>query len=258
MTTIPIRREPPRFRAVVVRRVEPVTPRLVQVTFGGDDLAGLTVAEPAASVRLLLPSVDRGPLEIPVWNGNEFRLRDGTRPVIRTFTPRRFDLDANELQLQMVVHDGGGIASDWATRAEPGLAAAISGTGRGYTVDAEARAFVLAGDETALPAMSQLLEHLPVSADVRVDIEITTPDARLDLGAADVHWHVLPADRRAGDALVAAVQSIDIRDGARIWVAGEAAAVQRIRKHLFNERGIARAQTTVRGYWKLGVTDAEA
>jgi NADPH-dependent ferric siderophore reductase len=28
--------------------------------------------------------------------------------------------------------------------------------------------------------------------------------------------------------------------------------VQRIRKHLFDERGIDRARCTVRGYWKQG------
>jgi NADPH-dependent ferric siderophore reductase len=37
-----------------------------------------------------------------------------------------------------------------------------------------------------------------------------------------------------------------------VWVAGEAAAVQRIRRHLFAERGLTRAQAVVRGYWKQG------
>jgi NADPH-dependent ferric siderophore reductase len=37
-----------------------------------------------------------------------------------------------------------------------------------------------------------------------------------------------------------------------VWVAGEAAAVQRIRKHLFEERGVARGTAVVRGYWKRG------
>ena len=37
-----------------------------------------------------------------------------------------------------------------------------------------------------------------------------------------------------------------------VWVAGEAAGVQRIRRHLFEERGLTRAQATVRGYWKHG------
>ena len=43
-------------------------------------------------------------------------------------------------------------------------------------------------------------------------------------------------------------------------MAGEAAAVQRIRRHLFEDRGLTRAQATVRGYWKRGraATDDDA
>lgn len=226
------------------------------MTFAGDELAGLVVDEPAASVRLLLPSVDRDPLEIPRWNGNEFLRADGSRPVIRTFTPRRFDSDARELQLQMVVHDGGGVASGWAARAEPALEAAISGTGRGYSVDTHAPSLILAGDETALPAIGQLLEWLPRTVDARVLAEVSSAEARLDLGTANVEWHILPSGARAGDALVAAVRSAEIPSDARVWVAGEAAAVQRIRRHLFNERDVERARATVRGYWKLGVTES--
>ena len=44
----------------------------------------------------------------------------------------------------------------------------------------------------------------------------------------------------------------EIVPDARVWVAGEAAGVQRIRRHLFEERGLTRAQATVRGYWKHG------
>jgi len=56
----------------------------------------------------------------------------------------------------------------------------------------------------------------------------------------------------SGTSLGAAVARTDLAEGTRVWVAGEAAAVQRIRKHLFDERGLSRAQCTVRGYWKHG------
>src|SRR5687768_15346574 len=88
------RREPPRFRALEVLRVERRTPRLLRVTFASPDLDGLAVPEPAASVRLLLPSPGTAELVMPAWNGNEFLLPDGRRPTLRTFTPRRVDLEA--------------------------------------------------------------------------------------------------------------------------------------------------------------------
>jgi NADPH-dependent ferric siderophore reductase len=49
-----------------------------------------------------------------------------------------------------------------------------------------------------------------------------------------------------------AIADAAIDDGTQVWAAGEAAAVQRIRRHLFEERGLPRRQAQVRGYWKHG------
>lgn len=255
-TGVRTRREPPRFRRVAVRRVEHLSPRLVQVTLAGAELAGLTVDQPAASVRLLLPSPGADELVMPSWTGNEFLLPDGRRPTIRTLTPRRVDPDGPALDVQIVVH-GGGMASQWAAAAEPGTPAAVSGPGRGYMVDPDAPAFLLAGDETAIPAIGQLLEHLPNETPVQVHIEVAEPDGRLRLTGhprASVEWHDLPSGPPAGDALVTAVREAELADGSRVWAAGEAAAVQRIRRHLFDDRGLARTQTAIRGYWNHGRT----
>ena len=67
-----------------------------------------------------------------------------------------------------------------------------------------------------------------------------------------MRWHVRAADATPGDALVAAVQDAEISPEARVWAAGEAASMQRIRKHLAEDRDHPRAQCTVRGYWKHG------
>ena len=225
---------------------------MVRVTFAGSDLEGLIVQDPAASVRLLLPSPGTRALVIPSWNGNEFLLPDGRRPPIRTFTPRHVDAEALELDLEIVIH-GDGAASDWAQRSEPGDPAAISGPGRGYAIDRDAPAFLLAGDETAIPAISQLLEALPEMTPVQVHIEVAHPDARLvlpDHPHATVEWCDLSPGDSAGDALVAAVRGAELAPGTRVWVAGEAAAVQRLRRHLFEDRGLPRAHASVRGYWK--------
>ena len=249
-----VRREPPHFRRVEVRRVERVTPRMSRVTLAGPELDGFSVEDPAASVRLLLPATGTTELVIPEWNGNEFLLPDGRRPAIRTFTPVRVDPGSSALDLEIVVHEAG-VASRWVQVAQPGSAVAVSGPGRGYTVDRDAAAYLLAGDETAVPAMCQLLEVLPADRPVQVLVEIAHTDARLALPGhpeCTVEWHVLAPGRPPGDALVAAVVGADIPAAARLWVAGEAAAMQRIRRHLFQERGLSRAEATVRGYWKHG------
>jgi NADPH-dependent ferric siderophore reductase len=152
------------------------------------------------------------------------------------------------------VHDGGA-ASNWAGAAQVDAPAAISGPGRGYAVDADAHDYFVGGDETAIPAISQLLEELPTDARVHVAIEIADPRARLNLPAhpgASVQWHEASDGAPAGAALFDALRAADLAPTTKIWMAGEAAAVQRIRKHLFDERGIARRDAWIRGYWEHG------
>lgn len=250
---IPTRKEPPPFRRVEVRSVAELSPRMRRVVVGGPELEGLEIDEPAASVRLLLPPPGQDTIVMPEWNGNQFVLPGGERAPIRTFTPRYLDTVGLELTMDIVVHEGGA-ASEWARSAEPGQQVAVSGPGRGYEVDPDASDYLLAGDETAIPAISQLLEVLPRQTPVHVHIEIADPSARLDLPAhpgAAVTWHELPQGARSGDALVAAVEGLEEVPEV-VWAAGEAASVQRIRKHLFDVRGMTRAAATVRGYWKKG------
>lgn len=253
MATIRTRREPPPFRKVEVARVEPRSPRLTRITLAGSALDGLDPGLPAASVRLLLPA-DTTELVLPTWNGNEFLVEDGSRPIIRTLTPLRFEPDASELDIEIVRH-GHGPLSTWADAAKAGDRVAVSGTGRGYEIDPSARSFLLAGDESALPAISVLLRELPPEAAVQVLVEVTHLDARLQLPAhpgATVQWCRLETGAPPGDSLVAAVSSAQLNPDVRVWAAGEAAAVQRIRRHLFDERGLPRANAVVRGYWKHG------
>lgn len=254
MATIPARREPPPFRLVEVRRVARRSPWMLRLTVGGADLAGLDPGLPAASVRLLVPSPGAVDLVVPTWTGNEFLLPDGHRPVIRTYTPLGFDSEALELDLDVVLHDTGAVAA-WAEAAAPGTPAALSGTGRGYSIDPGARSFLLAGDETALPAIGQLLPLLPGGATVQVVVEVAHPDARIELAghpAAHILWVDLPPGAAPGDALVEAVTRTDVAPDTHVWVAGEAAAVHRIRRHLADNRRVPRRQAHVRGYWKHG------
>lgn len=220
---------------------------MMRVTLGGPELEGFPPPEPAASVRLLLPTAEG--LVIPEWNGNEFLLPDGSRPAIRTFTPRRFRPENHELDVDIVLH-GTGTASTWATAAQEGDEVAVSGPGRGYAIDPEAGSFLLLGDETALPAICQLLEVLP-AVPITVHIETADPAARLDLRRpVETRWHLQPPEAPPGDTLVRAVEAADLPEGVRVWAAGEAAAMQRIRRHLFDARSFPRAHATIRGYWK--------
>jgi NADPH-dependent ferric siderophore reductase len=249
-----VRREPPRFRRARVASVVDVTPHLRRVHLVGDELRGIDPGLPGASVRLLLPGAPDEPITLPEWAGNEFRAVDGSRAAIRTLTPVDPDPEAGRLTLDVVRHDAG-LLTPWVDAVGPGGEVAISGTGRGYSVDPGAASHLLAGDETALAALRQVVDAVPAGVPVRLLAEVRGPQAAVTFPDRDelaVRWLVADPARPPGDALVRAVAEADLEPGARVWAAGEAAAVQRIRTHLFGERGLSRSEAHVRGYWKVG------
>jgi NADPH-dependent ferric siderophore reductase len=136
----------------------------------------------------------------------------------------------------------------------------IAGPGRSYSIDEQADWFLLAADDTAVPAVATILERLPAHASVRVLLEVVDEaeegalDARRDL---DIEWLHRGSDvRSAGRALEAAVRCVSLPAGSgRVYVACESDAMRRIRRHLLEERLLSRDTVVTRGYWRLGETD---
>jgi len=244
------RRPAPPFRRATVVATEAVTPRLTRVTVEGEELVGLPMPEPAGSVRLLIP--EPGTLELPTWAGNNFVYADGHRPTLRTLTPVATDPALGRLALEVVQH-AGGQAATWAATARTGDAAAISGPARGYVPPADAAAFLLGGDETAIPALVQLAAAVPDGVPTDVLVEVPDRSARRDLtdrSGITVRW--IDGGAVPGAALADAFVARRVTPGTHVWAGGEAAAMQRIRRHLYETLGIERARATARGYWKHG------
>jgi NADPH-dependent ferric siderophore reductase len=239
----------PRYRAVV-KRVRRLTPRMIRVTFAGEELAQFGWSGPASHVKLIFES---GQPSVPSAS-------DAQRPVMRTYTPRRFDPVARELDVDFVVH-GEGPASAWAEQASVGQVLTVAGPGRSYAVDPAAEWYLLAGDDTAIPAIGTILECLPETMRVLALLEVVdeAEEHPLETGGPrpEVLWVRRGADpRNAGRALEAAVRSLVLpRGSGRIYLACEADAMRRIRRHLLTERQFPRAQLVTRGYWRFGETD---
>ncbi len=248
-----LRREPPPLNPVVVADRIELSPRLIRLTFEGDGLCELVVAEPAASVRLLVPAPGTDDLVIPDWDGNEFLLPDGSRPALRTFTPLRVDNDAGQLDLEVVRHPGGAV-SNWAEAVAPGAPAAISGPGSGYRFRDGVERLIVFADETAIPAVTDLLAAAPPELSLDVHVEAVTDNAQIDLDLRlgdSVEWHVTQRSELPGGRIVEAVGELEgLPDGTDIWAAGEASAMHAIRTHLFDALALERKRATVRGYWK--------
>jgi len=245
----------PRY-AATVKRVQRLTPRMVRVTFSGNELSAFGWNGPAAHIKLILPEPGSS---APMASATAAPADGAPRPTMRTYTPRRFDPEAGELDVDFILH-GEGPASTWAAQAAVGQSLMIAGPGRNYVVDASADWFLLAGDETAIPAISTILESLPASAGATVFIEVADKDDEVALPArpgTEVTWlHRGPGPAHAGEPLEAKLRAYVFPAGSgRVYVACESGAMRRIRRHLLTERGINRDHAVTRGYWKLGEVD---
>jgi NADPH-dependent ferric siderophore reductase len=249
----PRRRKPPRPAEVV--SVSMMTPRLVSVLVRGDALDGFRIEAPTSHVKLFLPANGQDAPALPEQIPDGPAWPEGVeRPVVRTYTPVRFDEASATLELQFALH-GAGPASEWAERAAPGDKLAVAGPGGRFTLDQTAAHWWLAADESAIPAVATLLEALPASAaaDVHIEVADAADEIVFDSPAkTTVTWHHRRSPGAFGVELDQAARAAEIPTGARIWVACEAGAMRGIRRHFTRERGLPLSSMVTRGYWRLG------
>ncbi len=239
-------------RLLQVRRSERITPRMVRVTLAGAELAGFTGDGPDRRIKMFFPgpgqdrpAIPRGTSGGPVWPAG------ATRPAMRTYTVRRFDPGAGELDVDFVLHDGHGPAAAWARDARPGCWVGVSEPGGRYLPDPAVEHHVVIGDESALPAVATVLDALPAGVAASAFLEVADAAEEQELpGDATVCW-VHRGDRPAGAPLVAAVRAAVFPPGrTQAWLAGESAAVKQLRAHLLGDRGLDRRLIYATGYWR--------
>jgi NADPH-dependent ferric siderophore reductase len=179
-------------------------------------------------------------------------------PRIRTYTVRLWEPATRELTIDFVYHGDEGLAGPWAANARPGDPVAFLGPRGAYAPSAEADWHLMAGDESALPAIAASVEKLPDGAAAWVFIEVAGAEEEQKLatsGVAEVLW-VHRGGRVVGEALVDAVRAQDFPAGAvQAFVHGEATFVKELRHLLRVERGIAREQLSISGYWRRGTDE---
>ncbi|HVX47123.1 MAG TPA: siderophore-interacting protein [Mycobacteriales bacterium] len=248
----PGRRRPP--RRVTVASVRPLTPRLVSILLTGEDLAGFSTGDPTSHIKVFFPPEGGAEPILPAWGPDgPIRSADGPRPVSRTYTPVRFDAASRTLEVQFLLH-GDGPASRWAANAQVGDRIAVAGPGGRFDVTPDVPRWWIAGDESAIPAITTLLRELDPASTAEVHIEVG--DATDELSITDhlgvtVHWHQRPAPDAFGTELISAALEASVAGDTGIWVGCEAASMRRIRRH-FLDAGIDRRRLTTRGYWRQG------
>ncbi|HEY3506904.1 MAG TPA: siderophore-interacting protein [Actinocatenispora sp.] len=237
-----------------VRRTEWLTPHLVRVVAGGEELAAF---EPNAYTDQYVKIIFRQPgVEYPepfdVATAREALPRDQW-PVQRTYTVRW--CTADELAIDFVYHGEEGLAGPWAAGLKPGDDVLFLGPGGAYAPDPAADWHLLVGDEAALPAIAAAAERIPAGVPTWAYVEVGGPDERIELVTTPdttVRW----LHRGTDETLPEAVRALEVPAGrGHVFVHGEAGMVRNVREHLFGTLGLDRDQVSISGYWRRGMDD---
>ncbi len=287
------------FRARV-RAITDLTPSFRRFTFASPELADFGDPGFDQRIKIVFPARDADLDTMPTgdeWWPQWREMPMDSRPTFRTYTTRFVRPEACEVDVDMVVHDVLGPASAWIVEAQVGDEILIYGPGRetaqnlgiDFVPPARTGHILLAGDETAAPALAVILEQLPREARGTVVLEVpldadmpylpSHPGFEARLASREHrtrHEHLVGAVSEVADRLVpdgrgAEVEEIDIdhdilwevprtaKGGAALksaplysWLAGEAGAITSLRRHLVSELGVDRRAVAFMGYWRLG------
>lgn len=290
----------PLVARVSVRAASRPSPSYARIELAGPDLADFGVDGPLYDQRIKLvfpgPSGRLPAVSGDTWWSDLQALSD--RPAVRTYTIAevRGEGAGTAIVVDFVLHPGAhGPGSAWAAAARAGdeLLAVVPQRGERFGgiefCPGTADRVMLVADETALPAVVQILRDLPVGIAASVFVEVPLAEDVCDLPVQpDVEVTWLPrCGRPVGSAAVEAVsahlgfraagvdagdvdpelwetptysssgETVDDAapvDGRYAWIAGESAMVTTLRRHLVTELGMPRRQVAFMGYWRLGVS----
>jgi NADPH-dependent ferric siderophore reductase len=239
---------------LTVSAVRDVTPAVRRVTLTAP---APVVAAAGPTLSLLVPRVgDPAPRWPTVARDGRIVWPQGSHGVaLRSYTARRQDPAAGELDVDFVLH-GDGPAATWAAAAAPGALLGVASTGP--LGEGPASWLLVAGDETALPAITRILAAAPPSTRGVALVEVADASEEQPLPAPEgvaVRWlHRDGAPPGEGTLLPDAVAALERPDGEDLfaWVAAESAAVRAVRADLRGRWGLGRAQHHAIGYWRRG------
>ncbi|MDT0165730.1 siderophore-interacting protein [Actinotalea sp. AC32] len=214
----PVQVEPtyPAYRPfdVTVQRLLPLSPHFVRVTFTGPDLHLFGTAALDQRIKLILPHPDGRICDVGAadeqavldgsWYATWRSIPDAERNPFRTYTVRSIRPERRELDVDMVLHDlepghADGPAAAWLRRAAVGDRLCVIGpdartpdptVGLDWRPGAS-RHLLLAGDETAAPAICSIVESLPEHVTAQAFVEVPTGADILNVyprGRSQVAW----------------------------------------------------------------------
>lgn len=244
---------------LVVNQSQRISPNMQRITLQGEDLADFPTGYEGGYVKLLFSLND----EHPQLESKTNNIKDNTKVIMRTYTVRTFDSNDLKLDIDFVLHGDcethSGPASNWAKHTKPGDSMQMLGPGKVKSTSLDADWFLLAGDMTALPAISCQLEKLPDHASGYAVIEVMCEQDKQTLKKPDgikLIWVINSHPDTKNTALFDAVNTIPWLSGTpSIWAACEFSNMRLLRAYLKKDKLVSRDQLYISSYWKMGQTE---
>lgn len=219
-----------------------LTDGYVRLRLAGESLAGFNPPGADDHVRLFFPPPGAAVPTTP----------DGWREFpSREYTPLNTEPAAGWAEFDFVIH-GDGPGSAWAAQAPIGSPVAVAGPRRSNAVTGHPDALLLAGDETAVPAITRFLRSRRPGTPARVIVEVA-PENELVPIPADPATDVTVVVRGHGTlaGTLAALGREDRPEGAVLaFVAAEAGIVPIARDLLLDRWGLSPEAVITKGYWR--------
>lgn len=246
---------------VRVRSLRAVSETFWRVAVEAEELAGYHDPWPADAFKIALPVDGAGAAGFPATGPDRLPLpSEDAQPVLRTYTVRRFDPEHHRIEFDVAAHQPGA-AADWLARTRPGDQIGLAGMRREFSAAEGIDTHLLAGDDSALPAITVIVEALPaeVPATVLVHVE---HDSDLDLlprrTDPAITWITSTEPTRSLPEMLGQLRCPPGR--VQAWIAAESAPVRELRHILLNDWQVARDDLRAAAYWKAGMdnTDLDA
>lgn len=232
---------PPNFTLARVERVTRIGASFLRLRLCADNLARFAgqiihfrlILQPAGTTRPEWPLI--GENGQAVWPQGPATLH---RP---PYTVRAIDADAGWLETDIFVHPGGR-ACGFAATTTPGQPVGLTGPGGGGVPVADR--ILLAGDETAYPALARTIEAQ--GADCRGECILLGHGTDYPMPR---HPGIRLTHAPQGEAELAARLSRDGCDADQIWIATEKSALAPLRRVIADQLAIPAARTHMAAYW---------
>lgn len=250
------------LRILRVRNTVRLTPRMRRIVFEGDNLERFDRPD-QLHCRLIFQPRDVASLEWPALDSRGHIVWPNQRKLdTRVYTIRAIDVERGEITIDFALHDNPGPATRWALEAIAGDVVGIVGPAAEGPKDAEF--FVLAGDETGLPGIARILEHLDGKARGVAFVEIHGPEEIQPLArppGIELQW----LDRRgaAAGTMALLVDSLRLVEwpshpgSSFFWGGCEHKAFRAIHRMLRHDVGMPRDRQVLYSHWHRSLSEEQ-